>query len=468
MQATDRTSHHVRATSESALLRGAARGDQTCSEELVVRHAGPMRHFLAAAGVDDPLTAEEHVARSARDHGEDPTPVRAAWLRRLGAPSETSGDDAFLIARFGELGEAGALALWHAEVEGEDPATLARLLGTDDQGVVAFVRNARTGLLARVVEHTPAGDESGCVELATLLCSGADGEGAAELAAEHGRTCDACMPLVRRAIVAATGLRAPLLRAVAGHLADDYDAVRPAPFRPGSSHVVRAVTTTAGIGGAAAAAAAVAVMVVGPSAVAPSAVEGSSPEAEAGAATPGSLLARPEVVASRGDGRPPLALRPAASDPAASDSAAADSAASSAGAVGGSGAAGQPGTDDPGSGSPGSGGTSSGGNPSQGSDAGGSGGGGSGGSSGGGSSTVTVGPAQVDTSGDGPLVEVDGPVPVQVPHPLPDDAASAPTQPSGGAGVRDGSGVRGGSGDTGGSSVTSPLSSRGPTPGGRR
>ena len=121
------------------------------------------------------------------------------------------------------------------------------------------------------------------MHLAELLCSrGAEDQKVVDLAADHGRHCDACMLLVRRVIHFATDLRHGLLRAVAGDLAAAYSGCRAAPMRPERSRALdrviaggaRPAAAVAGVG--AAATVIVAALVVGPDVVGTSSPSGAT------------------------------------------------------------------------------------------------------------------------------------------------------------------------------------------------
>lgn len=314
MQPVHQWTGRVSGASEDILLGNVALGDDASTDELVRRHAAPMKAFLTSAAVADELAPAEHVARSADDDQPGRLPVRAAWLARVAPPAASSADDAFLLACFRDLGETARVALWHATVEGDGPATLGTLLGTDDRSAWALGRAARSELLAAVLSRTPAGDEPACREHSRVL-GGADDADLLASAAEHGRDCDACMLLVRRVILFATDRRGALVRAVAGDLASEYLAARPLPESQAVggparvwARVPRPVRAAAGLSGAAATAAVLVGIALGSGAVTPAGPAASGQGPEGGSATwasqadarSGTLIERPEAADYRG------------------------------------------------------------------------------------------------------------------------------------------------------------------------
>lgn len=319
MQPVHEWTGRVSAASEEVLLHSVSRGDEAATEELARRHATPMAAFMASGALTDELTPAQHVTLSAADDAPGRLPVRAAWLARLAAqsPGEPAGsaDDAFLLACFRDLGEVSRVSLWHAVVEGDGPATLGTLLGTDDRSAWALTRTARAELLAAMLSRTPAGDEPACREHSRVLGAAPDDADLVASAAEHGRDCDACMLLVRRVILFATDRRSALTRAVAGDLAGAYLASRPLPETRAAGGPARVwarvpgpVRAVAGMSGAAATAAVLVGIVLGSGAVTPSGPAASGPGSETGPATwtseldarAGTRLDRSEVADYRG------------------------------------------------------------------------------------------------------------------------------------------------------------------------
>lgn len=216
--------------SDPALVTAARRGDRACLQELVSRHALAMTRFEAIVGMAVTVEPAERVGRLMAD---DRLPLRAAWLADRASEFVHDDDDAFLLARFTELTSAWRTALWHAEVEGDSPAAIGRLLGIDPDEAVLTVRTARNRLMWAVVAATPTGGSQECLDMASHLCgAGADVREVLSAASAHGRTCDECMLLVKRALLFASSLRESLLRSVAGELALAYSAARPPAYRP--------------------------------------------------------------------------------------------------------------------------------------------------------------------------------------------------------------------------------------------
>lgn len=426
--------------SDPALIALVRRDDGAAIEELVRRHALAMTRFEATIGMAVTPDPAQRVSRLS----EDPTlPLRAAWLADRATDLVHDADDAFLLARFTELTTAWRTALWHAEVEGDSPAAIAQLLGIDPTEAALTVRTARNRLAWAVVELTPAGASQECLDTAARLCSvGADPRPVLGLAAAHGRDCDDCMLLVKRCLLLASSLRESLLRTVAGEMATAYDAARPPAYRPRARGDLAGTLVQCGrpaavtLAMAGAAAAAVAALVVGPGAVSPY----FSPEREvyAGVAL-GRLLSpvsRTAAAPPANDPSPRLAafspedLSPelpssgkdeqrGRDDDKGKDTASGttepggsvDEQVDVPAPTGGDGSPAAPAPTPPTS-PPAP--TTSAPNPAQGGD------------DGGDPAPspvppvqISVGPVTVDTGGDAPLVEVDGPLPLEVP-PLPD------------------------------------------------
>ncbi|WP_198672008.1 sigma-70 family RNA polymerase sigma factor, partial [Desertihabitans aurantiacus] len=81
-------------------------------------------------------------------HGVEQSPTVAATPEEM----EQSLDLEVLRRAFGELPERWQLVLWHTAVEGDPPATVARLLGTSAGAVSALAYRARKGLAAAYLE----------------------------------------------------------------------------------------------------------------------------------------------------------------------------------------------------------------------------------------------------------------------------------------------------------------------------
>lgn len=417
--------------SDPALIAAARRDDEAAVHELVERHALAMTRFEATVGM---AVTTEPGAVVHRLIVDERLPLRAAWLADRASDFVHDQDDAFLLARFTELTTAWRTALWHAEVEGDSPVAIGRLLGIDADQATLTVRTARSRLLWSVVAATPTGSTQTCLDTAARLCgAGADPRDVLALASEHGRTCDECMLLVKRALLFASSLRESLLRSVAGELAVSYSAFRPPAFRPRARgdlagvvmrHGRPAVVTFAMAG---AAAVAVAALAVAPGAVSPYL----SPERDVSASVVQGRLILPVSVP------PPVADETSRTPYVTLEESRTTAASPNKGAGGGKGRGGddQPGTTDStsapeaptdGGGAPTTPGTpppsapptpvESGTDGKDGNDKPGT-------DKPGGSPVpgvaVTVGPVTVDTTGDEPLVTIDGPVPVEIP-PLPD------------------------------------------------
>ena len=435
--------------SDPALIAAARRGDEAGIHELVERHALAMTRFETTVGMAvtrEPGTVVHRLILDER------LPLRAAWLADRASDYVHDQDDDFLLARFTELTTAWRTALWHAEVEGDSPVAIGRLLGIGADQATLTVRTARSRLLWSVVAATPTGSTQTCLDTAAQLCgAGADPRHVLALASEHGRTCDECMLLVKRALLFASSLRDSLLRSVAGELAVSYSAFRPPAFRPRArgdlaavvmQHSRPAVVTFAMAG---AAAVAVAALAVAPGAVSPYL----SPERDVAASVvQGQLLlpvAVPAPVADETVRTPDITLEESRTSTSSPDK--------------GEKGQGEKGQGEKGQGEKGQGGgTDSSSEPEAPTDTGGapttpgtpppspppapvdSGTDGNGGNDKPGTEKpgswpvpgveVTVGPVTVDTGGDEPLVTIDGPVPVEVP-PLP-DLGTTLTQMTGG------------------------------------
>lgn len=214
--------------SDPALVAAARRGDDAGIAELVSRHALAMTRFEATVGMAVTTEPGQWIGRLLAD---DHLPLRAAWLAERASDFVHDHDDAFLLARYTELTTAWCTALWHAEVEGDSPAAIGRLLGIDPDEATLTVRTARNRLLWSIVAATPTGGSQECLDMASQLCgAGADVREVLAVASTHGRTCDECMLLVKRALLFASSLRESLLRSVAGELAGAYSAARPPAF----------------------------------------------------------------------------------------------------------------------------------------------------------------------------------------------------------------------------------------------
>jgi len=421
--------------SDPALMAMARQGLPMGVEGLVARHALAMTRFEALVGMAVTSDPGHRISRLIEDQT---LPLRATWLADRASSFVHDEDDAFLLSRFTELTVAWRTALWHAEVEGDSPLAIGMLLGIEAGEASLTVRTARNRMLWSVVELTPAGSSQDCLDLASRLCSaGADPKDVLAAAASHGRSCDDCMLLVKRSLLFASSLRDSLLRSVAGELATAYSAARPPAYRPRArgdlagvlAQRSRPAAMTLAMAGAAAAA--VAALAVGPGAVSP---YFSTDEQVMAAVAPGQLIvpvartAAPSaaVVSDFRTTRLPAdASSLVSQDP--SEGASDDGA--SAGTPGG-GADDGPATSPDGGQAPGGPGTPS--TPVGPSDPVAPGNPGTPGTSepgkgdGGGTSqptlpgvSTTVGPVTVDTTGDAPLVSVDGPVPVEIPA-LPD------------------------------------------------
>jgi hypothetical protein len=428
--------------SDPALMAMARQGDPMGIEGLVARHALAMTRFEALVGMAVTSDPQHRVTRLLEDQT---LPLRATWLADRASNFAHDADDAFLLARFTDLTVAWRTALWHAEVEGDSPVAIGLLLGIEAHQASLTVRTARNRMLWSIVELTPAGSSQDCLDLAARLCgAGADAKEVLAAAASHGRSCDDCMLLVKRSVLFASSLRDSLLRSVAGELATAYSAARPPAFRPRARGDLAGVLAQHGrpaamtLAMAGAAAAAVAALVVGPGAVSP---YFSTEEQVMAAVVPGQLF---EPVARTAAPSAPSAslvsdvrttrlpadassLTPQEPSEGRSDGGSASSpgggSTTSPDETGAPGAPGTPSTpadpDTPGTpgtpstpstpGTPGTPGTpepdkDDGGGTSQPVVPGGS---------------TTAGPITVDTTGDAPLVTVDGPVPVEIPA-LPD------------------------------------------------
>lgn len=421
--------------SDPALMAMARQGLPAGVDGLVRRHALAMTRFEALVGMAVTAEPEHRIARLVEDQT---LPLRAAWLADRASSFVHDKDDAFLLARFVELTIAWRTALWHAEVEGDSPLAIGLLLGIEPAEASLTVRTARNRLLWSIVELTPAGSSQDCLDLAARLCgAGADAKEVLSAAASHGRTCDECMLLVKRSLLFASSLRDSLLRSVAGELAATYGAARPPAYRPRARGDLAGVLTQRGrpaamtVAMAGAAAAAVAALVVGPGAVPPY----FSPDGEIMAAVvPGQLIVpaggttvpeQPTVPvveslrlpldapAGQVDDRSPGGRDDSSSsgvETPGEASTSPDGVTTDPGTPGAPGSPSEPGL-------PSEPGTPTLPEPDKDDD---------GAAPGSGSSqpvvpggSTTVGPVTVDTTGDAPLVTVDGPVPVEIPA-LPD------------------------------------------------
>lgn len=257
--------------SDSALVPQARAGERGALLELSRRHTAAMRALSPTASTRE-LEAQLVQVVTSRSL----LPVRAAWLAAHASRASCHDDDLVVLGRLLDLNEGWRLALWHAEIEGSSQAEIARLLGMSVAEAGLTIRTARSHLLAALVDHSPGGNDQACLDTGALLCGlEADDRAVLDLVVDHGRNCDPCMVRVRRVTLFVTGLRASLLRAVAGDLATTYDALRPAPLRPRAPRAVaasvsrhaRPTAMTLAMGGATALA--VAALTVGPGALGP-------------------------------------------------------------------------------------------------------------------------------------------------------------------------------------------------------
>ena len=170
--------------SDSELIAAARAGDEQAYAELYRRHASAALRFARSltghsADADD-LVAEaftrvlaalrggngpaeafrpyllsavrnafyDNARRSAREQPvEELTPV-APWVPFVD-PAAAADERRLIATAFQDLPERWQLVLWHTEVEGEQPADIAPLLGISANAVAALAYRAREGLRER-------------------------------------------------------------------------------------------------------------------------------------------------------------------------------------------------------------------------------------------------------------------------------------------------------------------------------
>lgn len=223
----------VTEASDLALLSGMSDGDPACSAELRSRHAVAVSLLVDAVGAEAVHAAWERFEDDVRSGRPVGAPVRVHWLAGSLAADEVIGchdrDDAIWRA-FVNLAPAWQTALWHAEVEYDDAATVGRLLGLDASDSRRAVASAVVGVRRAVTTGHDGGSTPEChwlVEDLRANNSTTLGTAQVRVLREHGRHCDDCLPLVREVFRVEHSLRDILAAHVLGRHAAEYLRTRP-------------------------------------------------------------------------------------------------------------------------------------------------------------------------------------------------------------------------------------------------
>jgi hypothetical protein len=217
------------------LLAGVRDGDDACAAELRQRHGAAVSLLADDIGVGSIAAAWDRLLDDVRDGRSVLAPVRVRWLAdSLATPAaalvEGRDGDAVWTA-FVHQSPAWQTALWHALVEHDDASTVATLLGTDSDDARRSVTSAVVGLRRGVALRHEAGATAECAWLSDEL-RGADeaalGWKVVRHAREHGRHCDACLPMIRAVFRVEHSLRDILAARVLGAHAAEYLRTRPA------------------------------------------------------------------------------------------------------------------------------------------------------------------------------------------------------------------------------------------------
>ncbi len=228
------------APSDAELISATRAGDADAYAQLAARHADSARRLARM------LVPTDHVEALVTDtfakielvlqRGDGPSlalrPYLLTAVRRLapdhgqtGAQPVAAPQDPAAARAFTSLAEPWRLVLWHTEVEGEEPADIAVLLGEPADHVPPLIARAREGMRsAWLTMHEPAADQD-CAWTRRALGAYArqvsfqDDTARVEL---HLEGCDECSAILRELTDSGSNLRAILAPLVLGAAAATY------------------------------------------------------------------------------------------------------------------------------------------------------------------------------------------------------------------------------------------------------
>jgi len=267
--------------SDAELITAARAGDQRAYAELYRRHAAAALRFARSltghsADADD-LVAEaftrvlaalrsgngpaeafrpyllsavrnafyDNARRGLREQPVDEVAPDAPWVPFVD-PAAAADERRLIATAFQELPERWQVVLWHTEVEGEQPADIAPLLGISPNAVAALAYRAREGLRERYLRaHIGTAVDDACRPTVSRLPAYTRNRLSrteADRVRRHLDDCRRCQVLFRELADVNSRLGALLGPAILGGVATAYLAAR------GTADGVIVLNTTSGAG----------------------------------------------------------------------------------------------------------------------------------------------------------------------------------------------------------------------------
>ncbi|WP_158895707.1 RNA polymerase sigma factor [Amycolatopsis anabasis] len=168
--------------SDAELVNAVREGSRSAGGSLCARHAfaafALARHLTTSLDEAGRLVraAFTDLLRTIRGDGCPITAVRLHLLRTLrgmrAGPLDPGPPPPRLAVAFARLPERWQAVLWHVEVEGQPPASVAPLLGLSPGGVPVLLRHARQGLRdARLAVEVADTAGEGCQDAVRALAA---------------------------------------------------------------------------------------------------------------------------------------------------------------------------------------------------------------------------------------------------------------------------------------------------------
>ena len=213
------TDDHVRdipTFSDFHLLGLARAGEILAEDELVRRHGGAV---TVGTGADELVPDHEQRVRALMRTSAAERPVRIAWLSLIAGTELSPRPDERVWQAFSSLPASWQSVVWHHYVEGDDLATIGRLLALAPDDVVAAVASAQAGMRRAVTRGRSIGTTDACFDLhASVDMRAAASIHSRQLGvlSEHCRHCADCLPWVLDLMTLQFGLRDVLALRVLG------------------------------------------------------------------------------------------------------------------------------------------------------------------------------------------------------------------------------------------------------------
>ena len=213
------TDDHVRdipTYSDLHLLGLARAGESLAEDELVRRHGGAV---AVGTGADELVPDHEQRMRRLMRTSAPERPVRIAWLSMIAGTDLSPRSDEQVWPAFSSLPASWQSVVWHHYVEGDDLATIGRLLALAPDDVVAAVASAQAGMRRAVTRGRTTGTTDACFDLhasVDMRAAAAIHSRQLGVLSEHCRHCADCLPWVLDLMTLQFGLRDVLALRVLG------------------------------------------------------------------------------------------------------------------------------------------------------------------------------------------------------------------------------------------------------------